>query len=312
MKKLVRKYLPEKLQSRLRRAYYRYPFLRRIYYFPQNCLGSVFKKKDALQPPRSLMSVGDGNFDQIGREFLGYFTTIGGLQPNERVLEIGCGIGRMAIPLTTYLNETGSYDGFDIARAEVEWCKKNITLRFANFNFQRIDVRNDQTNPKGKFQASSYQFPMAAGQYDFVFLTSVFTHMLIEDIENYLKEISRVLKTGGRTLASYFLLNSETRALLKAKGSRFKYPYGSSLAIDPKMPEASIAHEEKTLRGLYQKFNLRILEPIRYGSWSGRNSFLSAQDIIVAEKIDHGQQHRKKSFSTANEESAAAPGGEPR
>ena len=284
MKKLVRKYLPEKLQSLLRRAYYRYPLLRRIYYFPLDCVGFLSKKKNKMRPPRSLISVGDGNFSQIGQEYLGYFIGIGGLQPNERILEIGCGIGRMAIPLTTYLNENGSYDGFDIARDEIEWCKKNITPQFANFNFQRIDVRNDQTNPKGKFQASSYQFPLAAEQYDFVFLTSVFTHMLIEDIENYLKEISRVLKTGGRSLASYFLLNSETQALLKVKGSRFKHPYGPSLVIDPKMPEASIGHEEKTIRSLYQKFNLHILEPSHYGSWSGRAEFLSSQDIIVAEK----------------------------
>jgi ubiquinone/menaquinone biosynthesis C-methylase UbiE len=242
------------------------------------------KKKDALRPPRSLLSVGDGNFKQIGQEYLDYFIRIGGLRPHDRVLEIGCGIGRMAMPLTTCLNETGSYDGFDIARAEIKWCKNKITSRFANFNFQHIDVHNKQTNPKGKFQASSYQFPLAAKQYDFVFLTSVFTHMFIEDIENYLKEISRLLKTGGRALASYFLLNSETLALLKIKGSKFKHPYGPSLVIDPKLPEASIAHEEKTIRGLYQKFNLGILEPIHYGSWSGREEFLSSQDIIVAEK----------------------------
>jgi ubiquinone/menaquinone biosynthesis C-methylase UbiE len=228
--------------------------------------------------------VGDGNFKQIGREYLGHFVGIGGLQPHEQVLEIGCGIGRMAIPLTTFLNKTGNYDGFDVARAEIKWCRKKITTRFANFNFHHIDVHNQQTNPKGEFKASLYQFPLAAGQYDFVFLTSVFTHMLIEDIENYMKEISRVLKPGGRSLASYFLLNSEALALLKTKNSRFKHSYGPSLVIDPKLPEASIAHEEKTIRILYEKFGLHILEPIRYGSWSGRNEFLSSQDIIVAEK----------------------------
>jgi len=284
MKKLVRKYLPETLQSILRRVYHRYPLLRKIYYSPQDCLELLSKKKGDMQPLRSLISVGDSNFKQIGQEYLGHFIRIGGLQPHEWVLEIGCGIGRMAIPLTTYLNETGSYDGFDIARAEIKWCKKKITPHFANFNFHYIDVHNDQTNPKGKFQASSYQFPLAAGQYDFVFLTSVFTHMLIDDIENYLKEISRVLKTGGRSLASYFLLNSEALSLLKTKGSKFKHPYGSSLVIDPKLPEASIAHEEKTIRALYRKFNLHILEPIHYGSWCRRDEFLSSQDILVAEK----------------------------
>ena len=284
MKKLVRKYLPEAWQSVLRRAYHRFPLLRRMYYFPQDCLELLGGRKGALKPPRSLISVGDGNFEQIGREYLEHFIAIGGLRPHERVLEIGCGIGRMAIPLARYLNEAGSYDGFDVARAEIAWCEKNISPRFANFKFHHIDVHNAQTNRKGRIQASSYQFPLADGQYDFVFLTSVFTHMRIDDIANYLREISRVLKPAGRSLASFFLLNPETRALLKAKGSRFRHAHGSSLVIDPKLPEASIAHEESTVRDLYRQSGLRVSEPIYYGSWSGRDDFFSSQDIIVAEK----------------------------
>ena len=283
MKDLARRLLPAALQSRLRRAYYRYPLLRRMYYFPQD-LAALLSGRGDLEPPRSLMTVGDGNFIQIGREYLGYFTGLGGLRPHERVLEIGCGVGRMAIPLTGYLDSTGSYDGLDIARAEVEWCRRHITPRFANFNFRHIDVRNDQTNPKGKFLAGSYQFPLASGQYDFVFLTSVFTHMLIADIENYLKEISRLLKKEGRLLASFFLLNEEARSLLLATESRFRHPCGSGLVIDPQMPEASIAHEEAAIRSLLRKSGLRIQEPVHYGSWSGRREFLSSQDIIVAER----------------------------
>ena len=284
MKKWARKYLPASLQSGVRRAYYRFPLLRRMYYFPKDFAAILTKKKNGLRPPRSLITVGDGNFEEIGHEFLGYFIRIGKLQPGERVLEIGCGIGRMAIPLTTYLDGSGGYDGFDVARAEVSWCKQHITPRFANFHFHHIDVRNDQTNPKGEFQARSYQFPLDDGQYDFVFLTSVFTHMLIDDIENYLKETARLLKGGGRLLATYFLLDDGTRERLGKTNSRFRYPCATSLAIDPKMPEASIAHEERTIRALHGKSNLRIREPIHYGSWSGRGEFLSSQDIIVAEK----------------------------
>lgn len=284
MKKLARKYFPTRLQSGLRRAYYRFPLLRRLYYLPQDLATLLRARKDGLRPPRSLMTVGDGNFVAIGNEFLNYFKDLGRLRPDEKVLEVGCGVGRMAIPLTSYLDKSGSYEGFDIAQAEIEWCRKNITPRFANFNFHHSDVCNKQTNPKGRQAASSYRFPFADGQFDFVFLTSVFTHMLIDDIENYLREIARVLRPGGRLLATYFLLDGETRERLGKMTSRFRHPHGSSLAIDPKLPEASIAHEEGELLALHEKFGLQLQGPVLYGNWGGREKFLSSQDIVVAMK----------------------------
>ena len=110
--------------------------------------------------------------------------------------------------------------------------------------------------------------------------------MRIEDIANYLKEISRLLKNGGRLLATYFLLDEETRKRLRKSNSRFRYPHDASLVIDPKMPDASIAHEEKTIRALFAESGLRIREPLHYGSWSGRTEFLSSQDVVLAKKGD--------------------------
>ncbi|MGH9459757.1 MAG: hypothetical protein ACRD1X_00955, partial [Vicinamibacteria bacterium] len=57
-----------------------------------------------LLPPPALRDVGPGDFEEIGREFLGHFVTLGSLQPSETILEIGCGPGRMAMPLTGYLS----------------------------------------------------------------------------------------------------------------------------------------------------------------------------------------------------------------
>lgn len=284
MKRFVRKYFPVGLQSGLRRAYYRHPLLRRLYYLPLDAAQRLRQGGDSLTPPRSLISVGDGDFAAIGKEFLGYFKDLAGLQPDEKVLEIGCGVGRMAIPLTTFLSDPGEYVGFDIVRPEIRWCQKRITPRFANFHFHYVDIRNEQTNRRGRQPASSCHFPFTDGRFDFVFLTSVFTHMLLEDIENYLQEISRVLKPSGRMLATCFLLDPPARERLKKMNSRFRHAYGDSLAIDPRLPEASIAHEETVIRKLFDKSGLALQEPVRYGNWSGREEFLSSQDIIVARK----------------------------
>jgi hypothetical protein len=56
-------------------------------------------------PPPERIFVGDGGFLPIGVEFLKWFVRLGDLKPDERVLDLGCGIGRMeplrALPLSS-------------------------------------------------------------------------------------------------------------------------------------------------------------------------------------------------------------------
>src|ERR1700722_15210211 len=72
-----------------------------------------------LLPPSELQEwVGLGGpavFKATGNEFLGYLVDLCGLQPGDAVLDVGCGSGRMALPLTGYLNREGRYAGFDVA-----------------------------------------------------------------------------------------------------------------------------------------------------------------------------------------------------
>jgi len=120
----------------------------------------------------------------------------------------------MAIPLTKYLSE-GSYEGIDIIPYHINWCKKNIMSRYPNFRFQMADVFNKLYNPKGKYKPSEYEFPYQDEDFDFVFLTSVFTHMLPKDMENYFSQIARVLRKKGRCLITFFLLNKESLRLIE-------------------------------------------------------------------------------------------------
>ena len=242
-------------------------------------------RRDNLIPPRRLVFIGSGDFQKIGNEFVEHFKRLAGLEAHHRVLDVGCGIGRMAIPLTKYLSATGSYEGFDIVPQGIEWCLKQISPRFPNFNFRLADIRNTEYNPDGVVTADIYRFPYADGSFDFVFATSVFTHMLPREVKNYLSEIARVLRPGGRCLITWFLLNPESRELIDKGRSDldFRYPVDGCLTINTRIPEEAIAYAEDYALELYAQ-QLTLDRPVRYGSWSGRSDYLSYQDLCIAQK----------------------------
>lgn len=247
---------------------------------------------DTLTPPYYIRTlVGPfsdaASYAAVGEEFFRYFKDRCGLKPNEDVLDVGCGCGQMAAPLTKYLNKGATYEGFDIVPALIKWCVANISSKYQNFHFQLADIFNKGYNPKGKFKASEYRFPYQDESFDFVFLKSVFTHMLPQDMENYLSEVSRVLKKGQRCLITYFLLNAQSLALIDAKLSTldFKYGFGNYRTISKTTSENAVAYTEEYIHKLYEKFGLKIVNSIQYGSWCGRKDYLSYQDIIIAVRV---------------------------
>jgi ubiquinone/menaquinone biosynthesis C-methylase UbiE len=252
-------------------------------------LRPLFEARDDgcdMIPPKSMSFVGKGDFVKIGREFRRHFIGLAGLRPEHRVLDVGCGIGRMAIPLTEYLSPAGGYWGFDIVRKGIDWCQERITPKFPNFHFQHSDVYNRHYNPGGKVRACDYRFPFEDDFFDFVFLTSVFTHMVPADLENYLREIARVLKPGGKCLITFLLMNEESRALIRAKKSdlEFVHEMDGYFTTKPNDPEAAIAYDEKIALQFFERCGLAVEPPLRYGSWCGRKQYLSYQDIVVAGK----------------------------
>ena len=260
--------------------------LRRGYYLPNDALDLVLKRRDPLVPPKGKIFVGDqGDFVETGDEFFGYFTDLAQLTPDDDVLEVGSGIGRMARPLTTYLDK-GTYEGLDIVPSGIRWCNRAITRRYPNFRFQLADVRNDAYNPRGSMRARDYVFPYPDKSFDFVFLTSVVTHMLPADMTNYLNQVGRVLRDGGRCLLTFFLLNPESKDLLTEGRSSldFDVALDGCWTIDAAAPERAIAYEEQDVRASLVSAGLIVREPIEYGSWCGRPRYLSYQDIVIADR----------------------------
>ena len=261
-------------------------FIRRIYFFPVDFFSFISGKRSKLIPPKGLIFIGSGDFKILGDHYLNVFIEHCGLMPSDNVLDIGCGIGRIAIPLTSYLNSDGSYEGFDIVKKGIDWCSRHITKSFPNFKFLHIDLKNDLYNLKTENAASNFVFPYDDNNFDLVILTSVFTHMMPQDIENYMEEINRVLKPKGRCLVTFFILNAESKEFM-ASGSdfNFKISYGNYSLIDKNVKEANVGYEEKYIFNLIERNGFSIQE-ILYGFWSGRPKSCSFdfQDTFILTK----------------------------
>lgn len=239
-----------------------------------------------LPPPKLLKLIGsdDVNYGVIGLEFFGYLKDFAALSPGDRVLEVGCGVGRIAQPLRTYLAPPGSYDGFDIMREAIVWCKRNITRNDPHIRFHFADIRNGYYNANGKKTALEYRFPWNDNSFDLVFLTSVFTHIVKNEVDHYLSEIARVLRPGGRCLVTYFLLNDQSRKSLREGTTIFRFdPEATCMTpTSKKTPELALAYDEHYVIELHNKHRLPVKSPIFYGTWSHPPSPVSFQDIVIA------------------------------
>ncbi len=236
--------------------------------------------QDPRVPPRRETFIGGGNFVTVGDDFFKTLTQYG-LSPDMRVLDVGCGQGRMARPLIGFFDQ-GDYTGFDIVKPGIEWCQHQYA-DLPKFDFIHADVFNQRYNKLGKTLAKDYRFPFENDSFERVFLTSVFTHMFADDVENYLFEISRVLKPGGAALITWFLLDEVSRKSAHPV-LNFKHSInGISRTTLKSNPEAAIAFDLTYVQKLYDKMNLSI-KKIDHGRWARPDSGHNLQDLIIALK----------------------------
>ena len=205
---------------------------------------------------------------------------IHGLEAEHRVLDIGSGIGNLAVGLLDYLR--GNYDGIEIHSEAVSWCQRAITPKHPNFRFQRADLTSRAYNPHGLTPPSSYRFPFADETFDFIFLASVFTHMMPDDFAHYVREIARLLAPDGVCVASYFLLNDETRTGVDEHRSFMSFgvqhPSGVCQLHDATVPEAAVAFDEAFVRRVHEDVGLHIRDIRRGRWWSGE---AHDQDVLA-------------------------------
>lgn len=130
-----------------------------------------------------MRSASGGDFEALGileRQLLIQH----GLPKDGYLIDVGCGSGRLAYPLSDYL--TGSYLGIDIVPDVVKYARQLV---------RRSDWRFEV--------AAGLSIPEKDHTADMVCFFSVFTHLLHEQSFVYLQEAVRVLKPGGKIVFSF-------------------------------------------------------------------------------------------------------------
>lgn len=122
-----------------------------------------------------------GNWDPIGAVEEGVLRMTG-MTPTSNVLDVGCGSGRLAVRL--HEQHRGRYLGVDIVQPLVDYASE-IAPRF---EFAQTD---------------GLTLPADDASFDIMCFFSVFTHLPFEVVYLLLQEAARVLRPGGRAVASF-------------------------------------------------------------------------------------------------------------
>jgi SAM-dependent methyltransferase len=178
-----------------------------------------------------------------------YALNAGWVTLDSNIVDLGCGCGRYAHHMRD-LNllgkkYSGKYIGIDIDAEAIAWDKKHYDDRFEFL----LSTDNSETYSRKDGDAHKpYQLPIADGSVDFIFSTSLFTHLLEPELRNYMKESARTLRPGGIASHSVFCLDYPPPTY----GTRhtFKHPRGEAFIESEASPEAAVAYTEAFLVNL--------------------------------------------------------------
>lgn len=214
------------------------------------------------------------------------------LRNSSAVLEIGCGLGRIAYGLRDYLAlGGGTYDGFDISKYKIDFLQATLARAYQNFRFIYADIKNTTYNPGGAIPGSQFEFPYPDASFDVIYAASVFTHMLPNTAAQYLKESARVLRPGGRGLFSFFLLDYYCPGQQRPFSFQKSYfnldhqfdDYGREFAVaQPENPEDMTGFRLSLIERLAASAGLRLERAPLPGLWSGSfDHWYGAQDMVI-------------------------------
>jgi 2-polyprenyl-3-methyl-5-hydroxy-6-metoxy-1,4-benzoquinol methylase len=184
------------------------------------------------------------------------------LHQYETVFDFGCGCGRLARQLLQQIPSPRKYVGIDLHLGMIKWCQENLQPRATGFEFIHHDVNEIVFNP-GENKARVLPFPVQDSSFKLVIAASVFTHLLEEQTEYYLKEVARILDPNGVFVSTWFLFDKRYFPMMQ--------DFQNALFINLTHPANAVVVDANWLQQIVKEVGLKIVQvylpPIRGFQW---------------------------------------------
>lgn len=112
------------------------------------------------------------------------------------ILDVGCG-SRFTLAIINRQIPVKSYTGIEINQQIVDFFKQEVEPADARFRYAHWNVHNDMYNTDGIPMTQFVELPVA-GDFDLIWLFSVFTHLNPDDALALLKLMRRKIRPEGR------------------------------------------------------------------------------------------------------------------
>jgi SAM-dependent methyltransferase len=229
--------------------------------------------------------VGPGDPACVGRASFGVLAEHIAMRPDMCVLDFGCGIGRLAVPLATFLSQ-GSYVGIDIVPTMIQFCRNKLQALLTNCEFFLSSSRNPlydsfrTETPIEEIELCDWA-NRNANRFDVVCAFSVLTHLNPAMARSVLEAFAMVARPESVVFATVFLdspSNPADRRLSFGETWRDCYPDRSM---------AWVVHEVSSLAALAGEYGF-LVRRLHWGCWRGTSGAPIIgdcyQDILILAK----------------------------
>lgn len=184
---------------------------------------------------------------------------------DSNIVEIGCGYGRKAYPLLEYETPdsrfTGHYHGVDIDEELLAFARSKFPSD--QFSFQLTPHKSQTygaTQGRNATHTTHCQIDANDATQDFVFSTSLFTHLLEPELIDYIRESYRILRPGGWTQMNFFCHDYMLQSGHIGSRWTFKHRQERAFIESEEFPEAAVAYTSEAMKCLYHDVGFERVE----------------------------------------------------